>query len=1361
MFQEMKAGTDRLFRGGWGFGRCRHRDRVPRPFPGPSARSQGEGRGESGIFASGALGAVVLAGGLALAAALFLAPGAARAVNDCGALNSGNSFTENCPDAAYTGIVYWDQANAVTLTVPGTATTATITAGANNGLHNGITIRTNDDTTSPRTSAVRNIALTVGGSGTFVAIAQSGTRASSWYNNRGILVRQRDGDGATTTLDVKSGVTIGTATNKMENGGIEVVVDQSDAGAVTVTSGAAIYSEADGDRPGGIHIGNAGSGAVTLTNSGAIVSDARGINVQDTGSAGAVTLTNSGAITSAATTGLEGIRAVSTGKDADGDDAGVSVTHSAGAIAVAMGGVGIRAHVGTSRSEGDTGGGTYITPENEGLAKVAVTGGSVTSKGIAVEAVNYEAGSVVVEVSDGATLTSTEGFGIDAVLTDVGNTAGTVSVTSGGAVTADVLSGIRARNSAGNAGAVTVAVTGGSVTTKGTRTHAVEALQEGTGDAIVDVSDGAAITSRQNAGILARLRLAGNDEGQVKVTQGGTIAGRTGVHAYVSRDSVVTIAAGTTTTETREEAAGPVIDITWTGSFSHGTTATVAQDDSDRWAASDATFALTHHRTVEAGKYDRGDNAGKGTRYGTPAGIEAQVMSWNDVAARVAEADDPGMIMDNTEQMNLLSTSHADSRRTAILAAFKAALGNGDIDVADGVFDAVKTGETSLDDVTDAEIVTYLSTDDADTRTLLRNVLKYSLSEAEMAVLRAAVTDTGLDAALDDEDAGFSDTYKMEVKAFLNDFNVGDIRIAVGNTSVAGSIASRGDGIRAYYATPNDKNGAIDVTIAAGTTVTGGMAGIYVANAGAMGTGAERILKQTVTVNGMVTGGMDAAVHLSGGGKLTVGEMGKVYAGSSGRAILVNDPGRSIIEIHGEVRGGSGSGADAVAAVDTTGGGRITLGRTGRVMLADGATDAIRADRVTGSDATTEIILVVDGMVVHQGNAKTAVDRLGGAVVGDAVPVDDDDMKVVNFAATNADGTTGVATPAPLTEGVPDISGLRPAPREEEEEEEPPSETPRPPQPQQPQPQPAPTKMICDLAMDKRCSLYEALPSVLLAMNDLPTYAERMSAARDGRGGWVQVETAGGKWKADRSTEQDVAYDHRRHGVRAGMDFAVGEGGRAGVSVHGLRGSAEMTKNGGEVELSGGGLGVNATAMVAGDVHVDAQAAVTWYDVDVESALRRSLKKDARGRGYVLGVEVGRRMSVMDGVSVTPRGGLRWSKVDMDDFTDLMDTRVSVEDADSLVGRVGLMVDRAVGSEEAPGRVFGSVDVEHEFKDETSVDVLGTTLKTTARSSGVRLGLGGEFTMREGVVLRARVNYTRSGGDTNEYGGGVELNLRF
>ena len=164
-------------------------------------------------------------------------------------------------------------------------------------------------------------------------------------------------------------------------------------------------------------------------------------------------------------------------------------------------------------------------------------------------------------------------------------------------------------------------------------------------------------------------------------------------------------------------------------------------------------------------------------------------------------------------------------------------------------------------------------------------------------------------------------------------------RIAMNGGSIA---ASRGDGIRAYYTTPHANNGVINVTVAEGAEVTGANAGIYVANAGLdageAGT-ADDILKQTVTVHGMVTGGADAAVHLVGGGRMTVGETGKVYAGSSGRAIWVNDPGRAVIRIDGVVRGGAG----APAAVHLTGGGSVTVGMTGRVE-ANGAERGIRGD---------------------------------------------------------------------------------------------------------------------------------------------------------------------------------------------------------------------------------------------------------------------------------------------------------------------------------------------------------------------------------------------------------------------------------
>ena len=1310
-------------------------------------------------FDSGATGAVVLAGGLALAAVLLLAPGAARAADECGAA-SGDPATVNCPNAAYTsGIVYWDQPRGITLTVPGTAATTTITTDANGMQDSGIAIRTNT-----HASDARNISLTVGGTGP-VNIVQGATPHTDHAdllpplaNSRGIFVSQRSGNGATTTVDVESGVTIGSPTNRMNANGLHVEVGVRDmtmglvqagsAGAVMVTNEADIYADWHGvavDSTGvagtagttvinrgaitagetgigilniaptagaitvtnegdivagvvsvgsGVGVTTADAAATTVTNSGTITADLNGITVvKSLGSAGPITVTNSGAIESKSTSASanlanngilawsNGEDSASNGEDSAGANGGVSVTHSGGAISVPSGGKGIRANVGGDR----TGAG------NTGAARVSVTGGSITAKGGAIEAINRRAGSVQVDVSPGVALTSPQGHGIQAHVTDAGNTAG-----------------------------------------------------------------------------------------QVKITQGGRITARTGVDAAVLRaGAVVTIAAGTTTYETRMAAEQPLIDVTWTGTFSHGTTATVAPNDNDRFTASDAGGAITTHREVEAEKAMRPmPEVGTGfLRYGSPAGIEAQVMSWRDVAAKVAEGDDPGAIADGTAQMNLLSESHADSRRTEILRAFKAALENGEIDVADSVFDAIKTGATSLEGVTDAEILTYLEKDDAATRILLRNVLAQSLSDEEKAVLRAVATDTGLDAALDDEDAGFSDDYKMAVRDLLKRSNAGNIRIAMNG----GSINSRGDGIRAYYATPHDRNGAIDVTIAAGTTVTGAMAGIYVANAG-MGTVGEEsdrgkalglkedvtLRQQFITVNGMVTGGTDAAVHLSGGGVLLVGEKGKVHAGSSGRAILVNDPGRSEIVINGEVRGGAG----ARAAVDVTGESRVEVGLTGSVDP-NGATAAIGGYKAPGEDtAKIQVVLRVresnlpedekengEGPPVSQDAAEEALERVGGAdkIAGDGI------------AGTSGGPQVTFATPGGMTELGPIRDGNVVISHLPTEDSGPDGNGDMP--DDDPTKEPGP-RMECELAMDKRCGLYGALPSVLLSMNGLPSYAERMSAVRDANGGWARVEAVRGEWRAkkaspDGATPGKLAYDHRRIVGRAGVDFAAGDHGRVGVSMHMLDGKAEMSGVG-EVALDGVGAGASAT-WLAGDLYVDAQAAVTWYGADLESHARPDpLKKDASGRGYALGVEAGQRTAVGEGLTVTRRAGLVWSKVGMDDFTDTVEsgTRVSVEDATSTKGRLGVLVEKETGLGETSGRLFGSLDVEQELSGKTRVKVGATSLsenvlKTEVRPTAVRLGVGGMFSLDENVFLSATASYETSGGGTSWYGGGVDLEVRF
>ena len=1138
-------------------------------------------------------------------------------------------------------------------------------------------------------------------------------------------------------------------------------VEIENTGAITTAGASAhgIYAETyDGGNPQG-----RGDGNLEITNSGSISSANAALLVNS--NMGDTTVKHTGgSITSTADDGIRvqqggtGAVTVESGADVTAENYGIRVlggpTQAATTVTVAVA-VGVTTRT-NEPQVAIVGGTTTTTYATLGDVSVTHSGGDIeaeTESGIWIQqagadatvtsSADITAGKYGIFVTNNPAL-ATLAIAASATTRTWSNT-GAVSVThSAGDIEAGTESGIHAQNSAGNADAVTVAVTGGSVSTEGQSKPAVQVLQRGTGDAVASVSSGATLTSKHNAGIYANLDHAANAAGQVKITQGGTIAARKGVYARAGRASVVTIAAGTTTRETRAAAAGPVIDVTWTGGFTHGTTATVAGNDDDRFLANGVAHAVAIAQEVEAEKAMRpARSVGTGfLRYGSPAGIEAQAMSWRAVMAQAARGDDPGPIANAAAQTALLAETGAGSRRTAILAAFKAALGNGDIDAPGAIFNAIKTGATSLTGVTDAEIVTYLSTDDDATRTLLRNVLAQSFTDAEKAVLRAAATNTGLDAALDDEDAGFSAAYKTAVKNLLNRRNVGDIRVAMTGGSIA---ASRGDGIRAYYATPNAMNGAISVTIAAGSTVTGGMAGVYVANAGEMGTGATRILKQTVTVNGMVTGGTDAAVHLVGGGRLTVGATGKVHAGSSGRAILVNDPGRSVIVIRGEVRGGSGSGANAVAAVHTTGGGSITFERTGertgRVTLADGATDAIRADRPTGSTVTTEVVLPTDGPVYRESADAAVRDVLdGGRIVGDAVGDES-----VRFAPTDSEGMTGmVEDPVPLNDdGTVDTSGIDPRPS-------PPDDSSR------------GGEMRCEVPEDNRCRLYNALPSALLSMNGLPSYGERMASARSGGGGWALVEAASGKWKASRSpTDASVSYNRSRTGVRAGVDMAVGEGGRVGLSAHGLTGSAKMSGNGGKAAMTGVGLGLNATAQAGDGIYVDAQLAVTRYRTKLTSRTGTVLKSGAKGTGYALALETGRSMSMGGDVSVTPRAGLAWSRVSLGKFRDSRGTPgtlVTMKSAGSFTGAVGLAVETAPSGGPV---LFGTLDVVQEFTTKTKTQVEDRVLEATAPATTMRVGVGAAVDLGDGAALRGSVSYETAGGGTSEFGGGLSLTARF
>ena len=387
--------------------------------------------------------------GLALATVL-LAPGAARADDECGQ-PSGTPPIIICTNMDHAGgIVYNNQARSVTLRLNGghSSDHMVITTGSDGTRDSGVFL-----STSVSASSAYNLAVTVGSAGEADIRQGTTTQANGADNNRGILIRQQSG--GTTSLTVASWVTIGTSTTKMKAEGILLEFHNTaarSAGAVTVTAQSDIYSAGTGiavdDYPG------TGAVSVTTTANTSIATDEDGVSVSHTGSAGAVTVTHAGSITSASSTTHRGIEAVSTGKDTAGANHAVTVT-SSGTVSVTSGGAGIHAAVGVPRQETDTMHASYVAPLNAGLARVNVTGGSVSAKGSAVQAFNYEAGSVQVDVASGVALTSTQGYGIRTELTDAGNTSGTIAVTNAGTIKAGTMStgvyhGIAASRAAGS-----------------------------------------------------------------------------------------------------------------------------------------------------------------------------------------------------------------------------------------------------------------------------------------------------------------------------------------------------------------------------------------------------------------------------------------------------------------------------------------------------------------------------------------------------------------------------------------------------------------------------------------------------------------------------------------------------------------------------------------------------------------------------------------------------------------------------------------------------------------------------------------------------------------------------------------------
>ncbi len=270
--------------------------------------------------------------------------------------------------------------------------------------------------------------------------------------------------------------------------------------------------------------------------------------------------------------------------------------------------------------------------------------------------------------------------------------------------------------------------------------------------------------------------------------------------------------------------------------------------------------------------------------------------------------------------------------------------------------------------------------------------------------------------------------------------------------------------------------------------------------------------------------------------------------------------------------------------------------------------------------------------------------------------------------------------------------------------------------------------------------LYENYAQVLLGMNEAPSLQQRVGnrywgggpseamarmtvtpAAEADRAAaqsafWGRIE--GGQANLQPSNTTGSTYNADQMKAQAGLDGLALENayGRLIVGLTAQYGLTTAYVNSffgnGTIRASGSGVGATATWYGDNGFYVDGQAQTMFYRADLSSALTGSMTHGNEGFGYAFSVEGGKRIGVGNGFWLTPQAQLAYSKVDFDPFVDRFGAQVSLGNADSLLGRVGLALNHQRTWNDGSGIVRSDVyaigNLHYEFLNGSRVDVAGT-----------------------------------------------------
>ncbi|WP_298938254.1 autotransporter outer membrane beta-barrel domain-containing protein [uncultured Ruegeria sp.] len=267
---------------------------------------------------------------------------------------------------------------------------------------------------------------------------------------------------------------------------------------------------------------------------------------------------------------------------------------------------------------------------------------------------------------------------------------------------------------------------------------------------------------------------------------------------------------------------------------------------------------------------------------------------------------------------------------------------------------------------------------------------------------------------------------------------------------------------------------------------------------------------------------------------------------------------------------------------------------------------------------------------------------------------------------------------------------------------------------------------------------------------------------------WIQMGTEQITSAAEQSTT-GAARDSSLWEMEIGADIVL-DTSTAGLLVGGLMlsygtGSTDVSSDFGDgsIETTGLGLGLAATWYDRRGFYVDGQVTVSSYSSDLEADRIGTLADGNGGTGYALSIEAGQQFDLGTGMTVIPQAQLSLSSVAFDDFDgERYGEQVTLEDASSQQLRLGL----EFGAQEAQEtrRLYGIVNLFHEFGAGSEVNVAGATLTTESEPWAVGVGIGGNYALTDRVDLFGEASYATglsNAGDTSALSANAGLKVVF